>query len=132
MRSDSQQINEQLRSSSDAGISARLLQGIYGPAEDKKPVTEKISAGPAAMFMEMMDEGLYGKAYAQELRGGNKVEAETKVADAKVPQGFPPANIVGGENGYINFGAQDELAGKRDANTDTNKFFNFVDNRLAA
>ncbi len=129
LSSDARQIQTQLLNSSDAGT-ARLLQGVWDGPQTKASATDKKSGGPAAAFMEMMDEGLYGKAYAQELRGANKVDIETKVADAKVPQGFPPANVVGGENGYIDFGAKDELAGKRDANT--NKFLNFVDNRLAA
>lgn len=130
MSSDVRQIEQQVRNASEAGISARLLQGVWDPADKKTSVADKKSGGLAATIMEMADEGLYGKAYAQELRGASKVEQETKIVDTKVPSVFPSANIVGGENGYIAFGAQNEIAEKRDDNS--SKFLNFVDNRLAA
>ncbi|MBX9770985.1 MAG: hypothetical protein K2X29_06420 [Candidatus Obscuribacterales bacterium] len=119
----------------EAGISARICQSVWGPQDkEKNGAADRKSGGLAATFMETLDEGLYGKAYAQVLRGEDKADQQ-KVADAKVQDGFPPAKIVVGDQGYLAFGAvNDQLASKVETKTDnqTMQFLNFVDNRLAA
>lgn|GEM_PF-6659647 len=85
-----------------------------------------------AEVLKEVDMHLYGAAYGNMLSKGEQPKNDMPTAaDAKMPAGFPPANIIGGENGYIDFGAPvDELADKRNLKTD--KFLNFVDNKLAA
>lgn len=97
--------------------------------------TEKPTKGDSffAEVLKEVDMQLYGAAYGHMLSKAEmpKVDTEATVADAKTLKGFPPANVVGGENGYIDFGASvDEVGQKRNANAD--KLLNFVDNKLAA
>ncbi len=127
--SDQHAIKDAVASSGESGIPARLTQSLWGPPQKEEKSAGK-SEGVFADLMKTADDMLYGQAYAQTLRGEDKPQTEASSADAKVPTGFPPAKIVAGEDGYIDFGAAnyDEVAAKRDAK----QFANFVDNRLAA